>query len=217
MCLCSLELIFFASHCVKIARTEHIEGTTTPRRQSAGSAKHISSFRSRFRTCSLVRASEEHIIYVFILFSHNFIINVYHHYCSSFILHSSSCCQMKNSFFGVSRFFRFFFALAAFFYFFGKTNAKHVERNINLGHAKHNTSTAEEQRREKFCSSEDFHISKKDKLWYEKSFKRLFSKDAWTPFCRFHISRNCLFADYWFGIYRSISRLSLPLSYDTAH
>jgi hypothetical protein len=31
-----------------------------------------------FGTCSC----EKHIIYVFVLFSHNFIINVYHHYCS---------------------------------------------------------------------------------------------------------------------------------------
>lgn len=80
--------------------------------------KHISSFRP-FRTCSY----EKHIIYgMFVLFSHNFIINVYHHYCSYSISHSSSCCQMKTLF-------------PHFFFMVSCVRTRHRKKG-NLGHEK---------------------------------------------------------------------------------
>jgi hypothetical protein len=105
-----------------------LNGYINPSRQKrggGGSAQHISSFRSGFERVPYEPGRQ--IIYVFILFSHNFIINVYHHYCSSFILHSSSCCQMKNSSsLPNSRVFRF--SLRKFFFSFSPPKNKRRAR-----------------------------------------------------------------------------------------
>lgn len=74
-----------------------VAGTTSwkPRRKEddrmRGTA-NIFLHSAPHRTCSY----EEHIIYVFVLFSHNFIINVYHHYCSYSISHSHLAARWRT-------------------------------------------------------------------------------------------------------------------------
>lgn len=129
--------------------------------------KHISSFYS-LRTCSY----EKHIIYVFVLFSHNFIINVYHHYCSYSISHCSSCCQMKK------------FSFPSFAFFCWRVNEKHqkiwVMRNTEDGGKK--------KPKRNFLFLEIFAFQK-DIFWYEEALRSFpwaafSSSDIWLFICR---------------------------------
>lgn len=115
-------------------------------------AKHISSFHSALN----VFIYEKHIIYVFVLFSHNFIINAYHHYCSYSISHSSVPILLPD----IKLFcFIFFWSFSAWNKF-GSWETKRW--------------------RGKFSISRDFHISKGRLSWYVKGLKRFFSRVKWT-------------------------------------
>lgn len=114
--------------------------------------KHISSFHN----VSNVFIYEKHIIYVFVLFSHNFIINVYHHYCSYSISHSSVLILLPDEKLFAS--FSFYFCLG-----------------INSGHEKKKLKDG------KFPIFRDFRISKGYIFWYEEAL-RGFSEEVNSVF-----------------------------------
>lgn len=94
---------------------------------------------------------------MFVLFSHNFIINVYHHYCSYSISHCSSCCQMKK------------FSFPSFAFFCWRVNEKH--QKIWVMRKKH-WRWREEKTETKFPIPRDFRISKGYILVW-RGFKKL--------------------------------------------
>ena len=121
-----------------------------------------------------VHMYEKHIIYVFVLFSHNFIINVYHHYCSYSISHSSVLILLPDEKLFASFFFSVFWL------------------EIKSGHGKQNAEDG------KFPISRGFHISIGRTFLICESFKKIFSKVNWTLSCWF-----ALFPDSTFNAHKS--------------